>query len=151
MKVCEATLKDASDILALQRAAYISEAKLHNDFNIPPLTQTLEELKAEFNKKKILKVVINNKLAASGQVELIEATCHIGRMAVWPELKGQGIGSKLLMSLENVFPSAHRVELFTGVNSQANLTMYANRGYSEFKRDSLGATIIIFMEKFLFT
>ncbi len=88
MDICQAIVDDAPEILELQKSAYISEAELHNDFSIPPLTQSIENLKVSFNKKTILKIVVDNKIVASGQAELIGDTCHIGRMAVWPFLKG---------------------------------------------------------------
>ncbi len=147
MKILKATISDAPEILKLQKAAYVSEAELHNDFNIPPLTQNLKELEDEFNTKIILKIVVDGNLVASGQVHLINQTCHIGRMAVWPNLKGQGIGSQLLRALESYFPSAKKAELFTGVNSLANLGMYARRGYKKIAQKQLGKTTIICLEK----
>jgi len=147
MEIFHATIEDAECLLELQPVAYQSEAELHNDFNIPPLTQTLDELKADFEKKIILKVVDNGKLLASGQARLEAGSCHIGRMAVWPELHGQGVGSKLLSSLETVFPEANRVELFTGEFSASNLAMYKRRGYSEFKTAKLGKTRVVFLER----
>lgn len=42
--ITAASPADAAAILALQKLAYQSEARLYNDFSIPPLLQTLEEL-----------------------------------------------------------------------------------------------------------
>jgi hypothetical protein len=49
MHIEPATIQDADAILALQKLAYQSEAAIYADYTIPPLTQTLEELKAEFD------------------------------------------------------------------------------------------------------
>ena len=57
MEILEATVEDAAEILALQKSAYLFEAKLYNDYTIPPLTQTVEELAGDFSRKTILKVV----------------------------------------------------------------------------------------------
>ncbi len=147
MEIRLATINDAEQILAIQRLAYQSEAKLHNDFDIPPLTQSLDELKAEFSRKTIIKINLDGFLIASGQAFYDSGTCFIGRMAVLPKYQGQGLGSKLLSSLESVFPDAKRAELFTGELSQANLAMYKHRGYELFKNAKLGKTKIIFLEK----
>ena len=40
---------DAGEILTLQRAACVTEAQAHRDVNLPPLTQTFEELRAELS------------------------------------------------------------------------------------------------------
>ena len=44
MYIAKAKLNDFAAILKLQYIAYESEAIRYNDFNIPPLTQTLEQL-----------------------------------------------------------------------------------------------------------
>jgi predicted NUDIX family phosphoesterase len=48
MKIERALIEDAPAILALQKLAYQSEARIHNDYSIQPLTQTLDELGSEF-------------------------------------------------------------------------------------------------------
>lgn len=147
MEILHATVSDAEEILLLQRAAYKSEAELHDDFNIPPLTQSLNELREDFKIKTILKVIENGHLLASGQARLENGSCYIGRMAVWPQHQGKGIGSKLLTALEAVFPNAARFELFTGENSTSNLAMYEHRGYKRFKIATLGKTNVIFLQR----
>ena len=49
MDIQRATAADAENILHLQRVAFISEAEIYNDFSIPPLFQSLDELKGEFS------------------------------------------------------------------------------------------------------
>jgi 2-aminoadipate transaminase len=44
MRIDRATVEDAKEILDLQKLAYQSEAEIYNDYTIPPLTQTLEEM-----------------------------------------------------------------------------------------------------------
>jgi len=150
MEIKEATIEDAGTILKIQKAAFISEAELHGDFTIPPLVQTLDELKADLNHKTMMKVMVDGEIVATGQVIQIDNISYIGRMAVKPAFQGQGIGSQLLSVLESAFTST-TVELFTGVNSVANLNMYSHRGYKEFKRERLGKTIVVFMRKQLDT
>ncbi len=41
MEIERAIISDAEEILSLQKLAYRSEAEIYNDFNIPPLVQTL--------------------------------------------------------------------------------------------------------------
>ena len=147
MEILKASLVDAEQILALQKQAYYSEAELNNDFSIPPLTQTLEQLRAEFDVKEILKVVINGELVGSGQVKLDNGTAFIGRIIVRPDWWGNGIGSRILQALESVFSHAERFELFTGAKSAKNISLYKKRGYVQFKEAQLGHTTIIFLEK----
>jgi len=149
MEVLRATVTDAEDILSLQRTAYLSEARLHDDYDIPPLTQTLDSLMADFEHKTILKIVDNDTLLASGQVRFHDDCSYIGRMAVRPEFQGRGIGSSVLSALEREFPQAKRLELFTGENSVGNLALYQRRGYVPFKTALLGKTNVIFLRRYV--
>ena len=45
-----ATINDAEPILELQKLAYQSEGQRYNDFTLPPLTQTFEEIKEDLEK-----------------------------------------------------------------------------------------------------
>ena len=58
MIVERANVEDVEEILALQKLAYQSEAIIYNDYTIPPLTQTLEGVKADFEKQVFLKVAV---------------------------------------------------------------------------------------------
>jgi hypothetical protein len=59
ISIAAAASSDAAEILALQKAACQSEATLYDDWTIPPLTQTLSQLVAEFDRKVLLKAVEN--------------------------------------------------------------------------------------------
>jgi hypothetical protein len=49
-------------ILDLQKETYKSEAELHNEFNVLPLTQTLESVNEEFDKGCFFKIVRDNEI-----------------------------------------------------------------------------------------
>ncbi len=40
-----ANISDLEEILKLQKLAYKSEAEIYNDYSIPPLLQTIDEIK----------------------------------------------------------------------------------------------------------
>lgn len=44
-----ASIKDASEILAIQKAAFLGQARIYNNFQLPPLTQNLESIENEFS------------------------------------------------------------------------------------------------------
>ena len=60
-----ASMEDTEEILELQKLAYKSEAELINDFTIPPLHQTIEEIQSEFSQQVFLKVAVKNKIIGS--------------------------------------------------------------------------------------
>jgi phosphoribosylanthranilate isomerase len=139
---------DAADILALQKTAFRSEAELYQDFSIPPLTQTLEDLESEFDAKRFLKAVSDGRIIGSVCAGMRNGTCHIGRLIVLPDRQNRGIGTRLLRAIEAEFPQAERYELFTGERSARNLHLYCKHGYREFRREPMNERFaVIFLEK----
>jgi len=144
----EATLSDAEAILALQKLAYQREAALHDDFTIPPLVQSLEDLRATFDDHVFLKATVDDRLAGSVRARQDGPTWHIGRLIVHPEFQKKGIGTDLMQQIEARGGAASRYELFTGHKSADNLRFYARLGYREFKRKVISSKLtLVFMEK----
>lgn len=136
-------------ILALQKRVYESEARLYDDWNLPPLTQTIDSLRAEFATSLVLKAVDGDG-AIAGSVRARESagTCHVGRLIVSPEQQGRGIGTRLMSEIEARFPAVPRFELFTGNLSAANIRLYERLGYRHCREQAMSPTVtLVFMEK----
>ncbi|MBW4604282.1 MAG: GNAT family N-acetyltransferase [Calothrix sp. FI2-JRJ7] len=143
-----ASTEDAPAILELQKLAYQSEAKLYNDFNIPPLIQTMEELKVDFTSKAFLKAQVESFLIGSVRGYQAGNTCYIERLIVHPNYQGQGIGTALMESFESCFSQVQRFELFTGTKSNRNIHLYERLGYKIFKNEEINKNLsFVFMEK----
>ena len=143
-----AHLDDAQDILDLQKLAYQSEAALYDDYSIPPLTQTLKQIRADFRQQVVFKALVDGRILGSVRGYLLDGTCHIGRLIVHPDFQNRGIGQRLLSRIEEHFGRAQRYELFTGDRSKRNLYLYTKFGYSVFRTERLTAkTTIVFLEK----
>lgn len=56
MIVQQANVDDAEEIFALQKLCYLSEAEIYSDYTIPPLVDTLDMVKCDFEKYFFLKV-----------------------------------------------------------------------------------------------
>lgn len=149
MNIEAATIQDAQPILALQKLAYVSEAEIYNDFNIDPLTQTLDSLYHDFRKQVFLKSSVNGKIVGSVRGYLDDGTCHIGRLIVHPDFQNRGIGKQLMREIESFFKNATRYELFTGHRSERNLYLYQKLGYSTHKTERLNDNLVlVFLEKY---
>lgn len=133
-----ASIEDASEILSLQKVCYQSEAEIYQDYNIPPLIQTLEEIKSEFGEYSFLKAVEDDRIIGSVRARMITPdTLYIGRLIVHPDFQNQGIGSKLMEKIENKFPDAEGFELITGHLSLKNIKFYEKRGFEIFETKKL--------------
>jgi ribosomal protein S18 acetylase RimI-like enzyme len=149
MIIAQANTSDAEEILALQKLAYQREGERYNDFTLPPLTQTLAEIQADFQKMLFLKAVIKGKIIGSVRAYLSDGACFIGRLIVHPDYQNQGIGTKLMNKIEDRFEQAKRFELFTGHKSEGPLHIYHKLGYREFKRKDLDTHTLVFLEKYV--
>ncbi len=148
MNIRRAQREDLPQILQLQFEAYQSEAVLLGDPNIPPLTQTLDDLEREFCDGIFLKAV-DDQGAIIGSVRAYakEGAAYIGKLIVKPHLQGQGIGTSLLNAIEQAFP-AHRYELFTSSKSVRNIRLYERHGYVRFKELAVKPGLsMVFLEK----
>ena len=148
MIIEQALERDLLDILELQKLAYQSEAEIYNDYSIPPLTQTLDEIKEDFTFQVFLKAVLKNKIIGSVRAYKEEDTLYIGRLIVHPDFQNQGIGTKLLKEIEAKFNDVKRFELFTGYKSKKNLYLYRKSGYSIFKSEKRSENLTLdYLEK----
>ncbi|MDR2718955.1 MAG: GNAT family N-acetyltransferase [Treponema sp.] len=151
MDIIKASFEDLSEILDLQKLAYLSEAKLHNNYSIQPLTQTLEELQSEFIKYKegiILKLIDkDNKIIGSVRAHEKNDRVYIGKLFVHPDNQGKGYGTNLLKAIETFFQNK-TFELFTSGKSERNLYLYKKLGYKECKRENISGNMeMIYLEK----
>jgi ribosomal protein S18 acetylase RimI-like enzyme len=148
VRIAPAERSDAAEILELQKRAYQSEAVLYDDWSIPPLTQSLDEIKNEFGSMTFLKACTADRLIGSVRASIHDGTCSIGRLIVHPEYQHKGTGSRLMAAMEKEFPAAQRFELFTGSRSEGNIRFYERLGYRVFRTERSSPRVeIIFMEK----
>lgn len=148
VEIFRASLEDAIEILTLQKLAYQSEAQIYDDWFIPPLLQTAEEIRDEFSNSVFFKAISEHSIIGSVRSRVIKNTCHIGRLIVHPEWQNLGIGARLMTEVELMYRDVARFELFTGSNSIRNIQLYHKLGYQEFRRESLGGKVeLVYLEK----
>ena len=109
--ILPARLDQSEALLALQQRAYQSEARLYNDWTLPPLTQSLASMREDIATMTVLAAVVAGSIVGSVRGRLSEGTCHIGRLIVDPHWQGRGIGTALFAAIEQRFPAAENFEL----------------------------------------
>lgn len=146
--ILKAVFEDLPRILAIQHMVYQSQARLNNDFSIPPLTETLQDLEQAFATVILLKAVTDDStIVGSVRGRPDGDTCHVGRLFVHPDLQGKGIGTHLLTTIESFCPKP-RYELFTSNKSVDNIRLYERTGYVPFKEiDTPAGYKLVYMEK----
>ena len=136
--------EDAGELLTLQRAAYVTEARIYGDPELPALTQTLPELQAELATATAMKACVGHRIVGAVRAHVEGTVLHVGRLTVAPDWQGCGIGSRLLTAVESHHGDQVEIAaLFTGHLSEANLSMYARRGYLEQGREQLRPGVLL--------
>ena len=136
--------RDAGELLTLQRAAYVTEARRYGDPELPALTQTLEELREELAGSLAYKAVEGYRMVGAVRARVDGSVLHVGRLTTAPDRQGRGIGSRLLATVEAGHgPGVRTAALFTGHLSTDNLGLYARRGYVEQRREALRPGVVL--------
>ncbi|WP_433496889.1 GNAT family N-acetyltransferase [Sphaerimonospora sp. CA-214678] len=126
---------DAGEILTLQRAAYVTEAQLYGDPFLPPLVETVEQVRKVIEGGIVLKATEGARLVGSVRGQLSGSTCVVARLIVAPDRQGRGTGGRLLGALHEAVPKATAFDLSTGHLSEGNLRLYRRFGYRETRRE----------------
>ena len=146
--ITKAEEADLLAILELQYQAYQSEALLYEDYNIPPLKQTLAEIEKEYEEWTIYKAMINGNIIGSVRTMIKNETCFIGKLMVQPDYQNQGIGAKLMRTVEESLRNIKKIELFTGDKSTKNIYFYKKLGFNEFKTEKVNDNLsLVYLRK----
>jgi ribosomal protein S18 acetylase RimI-like enzyme len=143
-RIERAAVEDAGEILTLQRAAYLTEAQLHGDPFLPPLVESLDQVRTMIAGSLVLKASIGTRIAGAVRGRFNDRTCLVGRLAVAPDLQRRGIGGALLRALEaEAAGRADACVLFTGHLSETNLRLYRRLGYAETHRERVADHLML--------
>ncbi len=144
--------EEAGELLTLRRAAFVTEAQLIGDPNIPPLTQTLDELRADLARPDVvtLGAWAGPRLVASIRVLTEGTRATLGRFAVAPDVQGRGLGTRLLDEIVAHLPEGtSEVWIFTSRDSLQNIAMYQRRGYEYQHDQTAGDLTYAYLRKLL--
>ncbi|QEW01031.1 GNAT family N-acetyltransferase [Microbacterium caowuchunii] len=131
---------DAGEVLTLQRAAFVQEAQIYGSVEMPAFTQTLAAVEAELIENDGCVAHIGPRMVGVVRARHDGSLLLIGRIAIAPDVQGEGVGSALLGAVEERGreQGCTEAELFTGSLSEANLRLYTREGYVETERVATG-------------
>ncbi|QWF81747.1 GNAT family N-acetyltransferase [Amycolatopsis sp. CA-230715] len=146
------TAADAGELMSLQRAAIVSELRAHRDLDLPPATETLDEVRAVFDDPmwSVWGIREEGRLVACVRIRDDGDAVWIARLMVAPDRQGEGFGSGLLTAAEARFPAAaRRARMSTGSAAEHQLKLYARLGYQETHRIPQSGYDVVYLEKVL--
>lgn len=149
IKIRKGSIEDAEQILEVQKAAFFGQGQIYQNFAIRPLTETVEALKDEFEAKTFLVLVLGGRVIGSVRFWALDGVVQVERISILPEHQNRGLGSKLLLAVENECPQAGAFELFTGTKSVRNIHIYQKLGYRvrETKEDGQGILTLYMLKE----
>lgn len=152
MRIEQVKDESAGELLTLRRAAFVSEAQVYGDPNIPPLTQTLGELREDLAADGVITLGAwsGHRLVGSVRVEIEGEKATLGRLAVAPDMQGQGIGTQMMFAVLPLLPDeVDEIWVFTGKDSKQNLAMYTNQGYEHQYDQAAGDLTYAYLRRIL--
>ncbi len=131
VRLAPATMADAGELLTLQRACWVQEARENDHLELAPLHESLDEVREWMAGWTVLVAVTGGRLVGAVRGRLsYSGAWDIGRLMVAPDLQGHGLGRRLLEVAEGAAPDEARVlRLFTGAQSMRNQAIYGKAGY----------------------
>ncbi len=146
--VSRAAPQDLAEILNVQKQAFLPVAAKTNQFDLPPLMQTQEEIEVEFGRRVFLKYVLGGRIVGSVRAHLDSGgLCQIGKLVVLPEHQNQGIGKQLMQAVHAAFLDCAGYELFTAEDNAATVSFYTKLGYQPVHAKTLGGVPMVFLRK----
>jgi len=139
--IVPASLDDAPAMLALQRIAFEPEALAAQTREIPPLQETVDDIRAHIRGATVLKAMDGDRLLGSVRGIVTAGTCLIRILVVAPQAQGQGIGAMLLKAIEDAHPQVERFELTTNMAMAGNPRFYLRHGYAVVDEPAYSPTI----------
>jgi ribosomal protein S18 acetylase RimI-like enzyme len=119
----------AGEVMTIQRAAYLAEARRYGAWELPPLVETIEEIRKHVESgMPALGAWDGHRLVGSVRGKVDGARMEVARLAVAPDQQGRGLGRRLLDAVCAQAPG-EVVWLFTGAESDENLGLYESAGF----------------------
>jgi len=117
----------ARELLKLQRASYLIEAKLINFYEIPPLKESIEELTN--CGESFLGYFEGDRLVGALSYTITQGEVTICRLVVHPNDFRKGIAQRLLKEVENTNMEINLFKVATGKENPPAKNLYLKNGY----------------------
>lgn len=145
----QATESDYPAVLKIQKLAFKPVAAKLKNKNIPPLTQTLEELTEECRRGICIVAEEDRKIIGSVRAQLTDGRALINRLVVHPDQQRRGAARALVQRIETILrQQVAEAVLFTDINDEITVPFYLSMGYEPYEeRQQSEDLTFVYMKK----
>jgi N-acetylglutamate synthase-like GNAT family acetyltransferase len=147
LSVSEVLRTDAEELLNLQKLSHEDKALAYDDYMISPMTDSLEDMTEEMNRKVILKASTGNMIVGAIRGYRIDSSCRVERLCINPRYRHKGIGKRLLVELESRFPSLE-YQVVIGERCKEAITFFERQGFVRYDLQQLSDNVaVVYLKK----
>lgn len=125
----------ARELLAVQVAAYAIEAELLAYPQLPPLFETIDDLRCSGERFIVAKS--DGRIVGATSIASSDSVLDICRMVVSPSHMRQGIASRLLAAVESLRDGRAAITVSTGEANIPAIRLYERHGFAIVMRRTL--------------
>lgn len=144
-----AVAADAGEVFTLQRAAFVDEAQAFGDPFVLPLTESLARVEQLISAEDtlVLKAVSGTRLVGTVRARVMGTSAVLGRLAVVPDLRRQGVARALLGAVEGClrerYPDLASLTLSAGAQDTGQHRLFRGLGFAETSRERIAAHLVM--------
>jgi GNAT superfamily N-acetyltransferase len=150
MEIRQATLEDAEAVHKVVLAAF-EEYRGVLPVSVSALDESVEDVRKAIFDGRVLLAVEDGQAVGTVRYEVKPDLLYVGRLAIVPSRRGQGIGAALMAHVERLAPSLGRtrIQLATRESIPGNLVFYERLSYQVVERvqHPRGPDIVVWFEK----
>lgn len=120
---------DAPEVTVLQRCCWVDEALANDTTALAPLHETVDDVRAWLADWDTTGLWRDGRLLGMIRTRPDDGGLQLGRLAVVPDLRGRGLGRRLLRGAQAAAPDGARITLCTGAKSLRNIALYESEGF----------------------
>jgi ribosomal protein S18 acetylase RimI-like enzyme len=140
--------EDLEILLEIQKKAFLVQAEKYDAYDIPPMVEEKDDIDLQDANLTVLVAEMNGELAGSIRLLRDGTSAEIKRLSVSDKYQNMGIGTKLLYEIEKYANGVERLWLFTGGQSEKNISLYRKLGFIAYKEEPFKEEFtLIYMEK----
>ncbi|MBM7615879.1 GNAT family N-acetyltransferase [Alkaliphilus hydrothermalis] len=138
-------LDEVEELLEIQKSAFHEALERYQDYDTSPATEAKERLQYKIQHYHHYTIYMDDELIGGAEVRIKSVShCYLNRIYVNPTHQGKGIGKKVMLHLEGLYPQATTWSLNTPHMEYRNHYLYEKMGYRKIGEEAFSDKMNLF-------